>query len=405
MKTCTQVGLQSVKRTRTSTSTSNVWGAPACISANIQAWSHANQCRVCNGRNRMVNVHILPHKGGIGDHRCFIIDFSSLLVIGTRFQNIVTCARRGLHCKSTQLVQTHNCELDLLCNQHEMYERIYFIHSHVEYFSNKDFSYLMNNWDSELTQYKLHSESNCTKFKSCDVEWSPETSFWLSQWWLLARVQKIFLGQGPPDPRNLIRDCLHSYLFDPRLISHSKVMIDIQITQHQLLQLAKDAPTLHQKYLLDLQKAAEEKGDSACSAVILEILTCEQERKKWCQINCTTRPPKGGAPIMLGVQTGLSVNTYSTEHEMFEHTSKHLSQQFRLAHSAPCYQGKLFDNLGFMGDIKSAQRILKGMYNYPPDTDKWTKKILQEAQFTFSQMSGTEIATMITMEDFQNYWQ
>jgi hypothetical protein len=34
-----------------------------------------------------------------------------------------------------------------------------------------------------------------------------------------------------------------------------------------------------------------------------------------------------------------------------------------------------------------------------------TKKKLQEAQFTFSQMSGTEIATMITTEDFQNYWQ
>jgi hypothetical protein len=54
-----------------------------------------------------------------------------------------------------------------------------------------------------------------------------------------------------------------------------------------------------------------------------------------------------------------------------------------------------------MGDTEGAQRILKGTYNYPPDTDKWTKKILQEAQFTFSQMSGTEIATMITTEDFQ----
>jgi hypothetical protein len=90
---------------------------------------------------------------------------------------------------------------------------------------------------------------------------------------------------------------------------------------------------------------------------------------------------------------------------MFEHTSKHLSQRFRLAHSARCYQGKLFNDLGFMGDTKSPQRILEGMYNYPPDTDEWTKKILQEAQFTFSQMSGTEIAMMITTEDFQNYWQ
>jgi hypothetical protein len=73
-------------------------------------------------------------------------------------------------------------------------------------------------------------------------------------------------------------------------------MIHIRITQHQLLQPAKDAPTLRQKHLLDLQKAAEEKGDSACSAVILEILTRKQERKKWHQINHTTRPAKRRSP-------------------------------------------------------------------------------------------------------------
>jgi len=39
-----------------------------------------------------VNAFILPHKCGIGDHRCFILDISSSSVIGTRFQNIVRCA-------------------------------------------------------------------------------------------------------------------------------------------------------------------------------------------------------------------------------------------------------------------------------------------------------------------------
>jgi hypothetical protein len=53
-----------------------------------------------------------------------------------------------------------------------------------------------------------------------------------------------------------------------------------------------------------------------------------------------------------------------------------------------------------MGDTECAQKILEGTYKYLPDTDEWTKKILQEAQMTFSQMSGTEIATMITTEDF-----
>jgi hypothetical protein len=154
-----------------------------------------------------------------------------------------------------------------------------------------------------------------------------------------------------------------------------------------------------------LQKAADEKGDSDRSAVILEILTRKQERKKWRRINHTTCPPKGGAPITLQVQAGNTVNTYSTEHKMFEHTSDHLSQRFRLAHSAPCYRDQLFDDLGFMGDTECAQKILEGTYEFPPDTDKWTKKILQEAHITFSQMSGTEIATMITTEDFQNHWQ
>ena len=351
-----------------------------------------------------VNAYILPHKGGIGDHRCFILDFSSASIIGTRFQNIARCAARRLHCKSSRLVQAYNHELDMICSRHKMYERIYFIYSHVKYLPDGDFAFLINKWDTELTHYKLHSETNCTNYKSCDIEWSPEVGFWLSRRWLLERVRKYVLGKGSPDPRNLIRECLRSHLFDPRLISHSEVMIHIQITQHQLYRLAKDAPKLRRTHLMDLKTAAEEKGDTARAAVILEILTREQERKKWRRINHTTRPPRGGAPITLRVQSGTTVNTYTTEQEMFEHTSDHLSQRFRLAHSAPCYGGQLFDDLGFTGDTECARMILEGTYDYPPDADRWTKKILQEAHITFSQLSGIEIETTITTEDFQNYW-
>jgi hypothetical protein len=75
-----------------------------------------------------INAYILPHKGGVGDHRCFILDFTSSSVIGTKFPNIVRCSPRKLHCKSTRLVQSNNAELDMLCNRHRMYQRIYFIY-------------------------------------------------------------------------------------------------------------------------------------------------------------------------------------------------------------------------------------------------------------------------------------
>jgi hypothetical protein len=211
-------------------------------------------------------------------------------------------------------------------------------------------------------------------------------------------------GLGTPDPCNLIHDCLHSHHFDPRIISYSNVMIQIEITPKKLSELAKDAPALHCQHLLDLRKAMDDRGDAARSTIILEILTQEQERKKWRRINYTTRPPRGGNPLSVRVQSWPLVTTHDTKAAVVEHTSDHLSEHFHLTYSAPCYRGQLFDNLGSMGDTECLQQILEGAYDYPSNTDIWTKKILQEAQHTFSRMSGEEIAITISTADFQQYW-
>jgi hypothetical protein len=170
------------------------------------------------------------------------------------------------------------------------------------------------------------------------------------------------------------------------------------------LDLAKDAPALHRQHLLDLQKAADERGDSTRSAIILKILTQEQERKKWCRINYTTQPPRGGNPLTIPAQVGTVVNQYDTKQYIVDHNLDHLSECFRLADSAPCYQGQCFDDLGFMGDTECSKQILEGTYEYPPNTNVWTKKILQEAHYTFSHMSGAKIATTISTTEFLQYW-
>ncbi len=55
------------------------------------------------------------------------------------------------------------------------------------------------------------------------------------------------------------------------------MLIQIEIAHHKLSELAKDAPALRRQNLLDIRKAAEDQGDSNLSAIILEILTREQE--------------------------------------------------------------------------------------------------------------------------------
>jgi hypothetical protein len=57
-----------------------------------------------------------------------------------------------------------------------------------------------------------------------------------------------------------------------------------------------------------------------------------------------------------------------------------------------------------MGDIECSKQILEGLYEYPPNTNVWMKKILQEAHYTCSHMPGAKIATTISTVDFQQYW-
>jgi hypothetical protein len=97
-----------------------------------------------------------------------------------------------------------------------------------------------------------------------------------------------------------------------------------------------------------------------------------------------TCPPQGDNPLLIHVQSGPVINTYDTKQDVVGHSSNHLSECFCLAYSALCYCRQLFDDLGFMGDTDCAQQILEGIYDYPSDTDIWTKKILQETHYTFS---------------------
>jgi hypothetical protein len=52
-----------------------------------------------------------------------------------------------------------------------------------------------------------------------------------------------------------------------------------------------------------------------------------------------------------------------------------------------------------------AQQILEGTYEYPPDLDPATRLLLEEVAITYSELSLTEVAMYVTVEDFQHFWQ
>ena len=73
------------------------------------------------------------------------------------------------------------------------------------------------------------------------------------------------------------------------------------------------------------------------------------------------------------VRTSEGYNVYDTEEAIFKHVSENLSGRFWLAFTAPCCNGQLFDDIGFLGNIKVARKTLEGTYIYPSDTDAATQ--------------------------------
>ena len=351
-----------------------------------------------------VNVCALPRKGGVGDHLAFIIDISSTSVLGTSFPKVAKVAGRKLTCDSDRKIYGYNSRLKKLASNHRLYEKILELYKNCDDLSDDDFLMLMDKWDDELTEFMHSAEENCHKYKMCHIEWSPEVGIWLSRRWLLFRVHR-FLDGLIKDPRNLFRDCAKAEITDPRCITRLEVDLEIHICNKKLKEYAPQAAEMRRKHLKECLQKARDSEDDDKAAAILRILHREAIRARWKRVNYSSRKPKGRAVMSVKVkQDDGETEEISTEDGIFLTVSKTMSERFRLAFSAPAYRGKLFDDIGFLGDTEAAAAILNGTYVFPPGTDPATKLLLEEAAITFGKMSSEEVATYVSVEDFQYFW-
>ncbi len=87
---------------------------------------------------------------------------------------------------------------------------------------------------------------------------------------------------------------------------------------------------------------------------------------------------------------------------MFLEVSKTLTKRFQSALVAQCHQGTFYKDIGHLADGPVAQKILEWTYVYPSDLDPTTRLLFEEATATYAALSPTEVATYVTVEDFQH---
>ena len=79
-----------------------------------------------------INVSILQKFGKVGNHRCFILDFTAKSILGNVFPRIVPHVTRKLHCNSQRPVRNYNETLNGLPDEHKMFDKLNTLHSLID---------------------------------------------------------------------------------------------------------------------------------------------------------------------------------------------------------------------------------------------------------------------------------
>ncbi len=141
-----------------------------------------------------------------GDHRVFVLDFVSESNLGNVFPRVIPLARRLLSCASDKIRNNYIAVLNQLSNRHLMFKKMLRINKASDHLSPAIVQLRMNKVDMELEQFMKSADMDSHKYKRNNIEWSPYSSVWIHQRWLLKRVQ-TFLSSKTCDPCNLFREC------------------------------------------------------------------------------------------------------------------------------------------------------------------------------------------------------
>jgi len=190
-----------------------------------------------------LNVGLLPKFGGVGDHRCFILDFKSASVMGQKLPRVLPPKGRKLNCHCERIRNSYNKALDQLAERHQMYRKLNVLTNLAMQISTSDFQVKMNRWDEELTDYMRAAEHQCHKFKINHIDWSPKLGVWKRRARLLLRISRYMEGKIR-DPRNIIRACRTNQVCDPRRMSTDLLQVELSLCEKEMGILRAKSPAL-----------------------------------------------------------------------------------------------------------------------------------------------------------------
>jgi hypothetical protein len=346
-----------------------------------------------------------PHWYGVGDHRVFVVEVSAASLFGGKYPTVGSAAARTLNCKISRCRAQYNSVLKSLCDRHKMHEKLLRLKCLDDNVTPAQYQLMHNRWDNELGEFMSSAEEQCTKFKSCQIEYSPTVGIFIKRRSVLKWILRWYDG-AVPDVRNLLRTAKRNNVENPLTTSREDIEARLVACIGHLVELKKQAPELRRKHLLTCLIKAKKRGDDKAVEEIIRIRRKESDRKRRRGIKAVVKAGQGRMVMAVQVQEDGGLTTYDTHDDIVRVVNSKIGQRYKLGHRSPLSAGRLAEEIGQFGEKDAARQILDGTYEFPDGTDGALIELLKEAALLKVEFeeAGDAGDRRLTVEDFISFW-
>lgn len=356
----------------------------------------------CSSDIDVIHACIMPVGYGIGDHRAFIIDVLASSLIGLGPPKIIRACTRRLTNKKKTTVQRYNKSLERNIQGHRLRERIAVLR--ISQLPRQVVRGRLEAIDRDK-QYMVHAEEKCRKIKCGCIPFSPEAALWIRRtqlfrsllWWHAGKIK---------NKANLKRACRRHNIKEAFYLSAAEIKMRLDVCKKKCEFFHQHGQQFRRAHMQRRLQEAQEREDEDAEKEILAIIQREKERRFWRRLNYSLGNKRGRSVSLVQVlEENGRVTEYQTQEQVLEAIWNEVHRKrFHMAEEAPICQGHLRGDFGYNAVSPTAQAILEGKYQFPPDFDSATKELCMECARIRQVISKNSTISTISMEHWKSKW-
>jgi hypothetical protein len=377
-----------------------------------EPYTHINGSTPINGGYKsseieVMNKCMLPFLDSPGDHRAFIIDVSTRLLLGEFCYKICHPVSHRIITSQQSSVDKYNRIVQEQFAQHRIVERLDAVDRMTCYcgFPSPNFLRAMIiKLYQQMTEIRVHAEKKCRKILQSDSNYSPMIQMWYDR--IYAYLQLIRTKEGKTKNNgNVICFTARTHIQDPNNLTMEELKDGLRFCRIWKAELHQQAKGLWKVHLSDCLIDAQTKKQHKQVKDIKQTIHWEKSKCMWYLIKQTVKDPH--SPSILKVQQVQDGETreYVVQEDVENAIQGECKIRFSLAHSTPIMSSLLGDQLRYLQDEELARLIITGTYDIPTNLDEATTLILKEiGKMGLKILNGKGQEIVITPAEFIHFW-